>query len=318
MGIRDLLEALAAAELALLDVPLAGYEHVGVFAAVETSVRWLSDQHPETARRYALLAAFESTELVPFHVIARFWGARSAGQLRIARRRVSDLVYASLLIAGPDDTFQLHDIHRSYLLAVGANVTALRCELLEALRSDIGWPEAAARDQWLSQRLVSLLVSSGGLDEAVNLIQAERPDGRNAWFELRSGADDLEGYWTDLDVLEHAVPALDIRVRPGVAARVAVIRSSLRAVSANTPGPLLAAAARFGIWPVTRLVFMVRRIPDANDRANAIIASSGCSTENSTICSGIFSRPRKGCQRANSQRRLSDSRMSRPPTERRS
>jgi NB-ARC domain/TIR domain len=271
-SVDDLLAALEAAELEVLDLELPGYEHRGVFAAVEASLRWLHVRNPMLEARYRLLAAFDAAEPVPLSVVYRLWEAESDAARRTARRQLDELAAASLIYRAQGKTIGLHDIHRAYLIAAGADVGALRSGLLDVYAAEPGgWVEAAGSEPWLRRNLFGHLTSLGRIDEAAALLARETPEGGNAWYELRSAAGELDGYWADLDAVEARLDGVESATAVRVGTRLVTIRSSIRALVSNTPGPLVIAAVDAGVWPLQRAIALVDRMDDPRDRTAAMI-----------------------------------------------
>lgn len=287
----DLVAAMKESELRFLDLEVVGYEHHGVFSAIDVGVKALSSRDAQMAKRYRMLAAFDTDAPVPERVIFKLWGITSDQQARIARRQLRELEASSLLSQLSNQTVLLHDVQRAYLLADGANVIALRKKLIKAYRdADGSWSSVAEQDPWLRNHLAHFMKSYGDVDELGRLLTEQPSDGKNAWYELRSLNGELDGYWSDLTAAQESLNWSDPNASIPFAIRLVTIRSSLLSMANNMPGPLVVASVRTGVWQPPRGRALIARTPRAEDRIEALTdLLLVADTEQQTIIKEIFS-----------------------------
>src|ERR1700677_5005354 len=78
----QLLAGLEAYDPDVLELPLATYEHPGVFAAMQVALAELQQYHPRLAERYQVLGLFSPGDPTPLPVIFRAWACGSAADRR--------------------------------------------------------------------------------------------------------------------------------------------------------------------------------------------------------------------------------------------
>jgi hypothetical protein len=276
----QLLAGLEAYDPGVLELPLAAYEHPGVFAAMRVALAELQEHHPRLADRYQSLGLFSPGDATPLPVIFRVWACGSAAGRREAELDLAELHSRSLLTfrsqgAHVDEgSVVLHDLQRAFLVRSGPPLADLASQLLDAYApaGDLdGLAGAACQERWLRGHLVELLVTAGRLRDLELLLTAEGDQAENHWHRLRADAGELDGYESDLARWAEATARAEDPVRIGRLARIAMIRSSLASTARHTPANLAVAAVRAHLWHPHRAMATARRLPHDTDRARAMI-----------------------------------------------
>ena len=265
----------------VLELPLAAYEHPGVFAAMRVALAELQQYDRRLAGRYLALGLFSPGDATPLPVIFRAWACGSAADRRGAELDLAELHSRSLLTFrsqgthGDEGSVVLHDLQRAFLVRSGPPLADLASQLLDAYApaGDLdGLAGAARQERWLRGHLVELLVAAGRLRDLELLLTAEGDHAENRWHRLRADAGELDGYESDLARWAEATARAEDPVRIGRLARIALIRSSLASMARHTPANLAVAAVRAHLWhPQRAMATARRRLPYETDRARAMI-----------------------------------------------
>ena len=263
---KDLAVLLSGADLRALDVGLGSYEHAGIHAAIDVSARRLESERHGLWHRYLDLALF--ADAVPRSVVALHWDAASVA---VARLDLQQLIRRSLLIDTGDDAVTLHDLHRSYLLARGADPGALAGRLLDALGDDpSAWIDRARCEPWLRRNMVTLLCTAERDGQMLALQRVTCEGAAPAWFELRRASGELHEFWLDLERADrrHRKRLSEPELLGAVIERAAV-RATLRSFSRRSP-ELTLAAVHAGVLSPLAAWQQARQMPRGDARVRAL------------------------------------------------
>jgi hypothetical protein len=120
--------------------------------------------------------------------------------------------------------------------------------------------------------------------------KAEPPRALNLWFTIRERAGDTEGFLNDLARAARLVQVVDpagedpsrLRTNIGLGIRYALLSASLNSLALTFPPPLITALVEKGVWLPRQGLAYARRIPDPEQRVQALTGIGACSTLNGT------------------------------------
>ena len=193
----DLLAALQAADLTFVSHDLVNYEHAHVMRAMRVSVDFLARQQPDAPSRYAELAVFWPSRLVPETAVLTMWCRDGVTSERTARRLLAEFDRKSLLgLEGevPERLVWLHDLAWGYVRSVTSQIDSLDSELLEAYDAKCasGWP-SGPNDGYFFERLIHHLLRAKHRDTASALL------GDFEWLSRELGAAGVDQILADLE-----------------------------------------------------------------------------------------------------------------------
>ena len=159
-----------------------------------------------------------------------------------------------------------------FVVASGDRAAA-NAALVDAYRAacDTDWPDGPDDGYFMEHLLDHLARLSDDGAELDRLLRLESADGRHAWFEFVDGAGCADRFRLQLQhrSTDPATPAAP-------AARFALLPSSMNALAANLPAPLLDALVAGGVWTPARALDHARRVPIAAGEASPTTAASAC------------------------------------------
>jgi hypothetical protein len=280
---QDLLDAFEEHELEFAQAHerLANYPYRNVFRAIRPSIVELKRSEPQAAERLGELAAFHWAQGVPEAAVTRFWIARGCRSARAARQVLIDLADRSLLrIDGdaPMRQVRLHDIQLDYLIAAGADTSALGCALLDSYGAEptADWPSVDP-DGYFHQHVVRHLIELEDFTVLEHLIDATNEAGSNTWFEATEVADNLRGYLDDLDRASAAWPQERSDATRGTisaAMHHSLIRASINSMSSSLSAEIRTALLRTSLWSSGRALAEARLVADADQRIRALLEAA--------------------------------------------
>jgi hypothetical protein len=128
---------------------------------------------------------------------------------------------------------------------------ALHDRLLEAYRSlaTAGW-HTGPNDGYFFFHLIHHLIEAGRGEEVHDVLAANTPEGRNAWYEAKEAIGDGAGYRRDVarawQLAETGGRQASLWPSIGLECRYTLVTASLNSVGGSIPPPMLAALARIG------------------------------------------------------------------------
>lgn len=137
----------------------------------------------------------------------------------------------------------------------------------------------ADSDDYALRHLVTHLLATDRVADLDAMLSRENGS-TNAWFTAHSDADTLDHYVDDLDAAQaHHAAFTDAAVHAGdpapdllVEVRYLLMLSSITSLTITISADLLVAAAQHGVWPSTRIVNHVRRLPGQLEYARTLAA----------------------------------------------
>lgn len=275
---QDLLDAFHEHELEFAQAHdrLANYPYRNVFRAIRPSIVELERSEPQALERLVELAAFHWAQGVPEAAVTQFWVARGCHSARAARKVMTELADRSLLRLdgdAPTRQVRLHDIQRDYLIATGADTSALGRALLDSYGSADSWPSVAP-DAYFHQHVIRHLIELGDFAAIQRLMDTRNELGGNAWFEAMEVADNLLGYLDDLDRASAAWPQEKsdvIRSPISAALHHSLIRASINSMSSLLSAEMRTALLRTSLWSSGRALAEARQVADVDQRVRALL-----------------------------------------------
>lgn len=258
----DLLDALRDADLSFARQQLPNYPYPDVLNVIQASVDMLRASNATAAARFLELGAFFWNEGVATSAIVAFWKSDAGLKERDGRRLLVELQRKALIRVNGEPPFAyVHDLVADYLAADAARLQGV---LLDYYRKQCidDWA-SGPDDGYFHRHLIDHLAARDDRkQELADLLTANTPTGRNAWFEACDRTGNIDGYRRQLRNLIQASTA----ELPEVMTH-AVRISSVNAFGGNMPPSLAVALVRSGAYTLRQATNFALECHDLKHRA---------------------------------------------------